>query len=451
MAVTFVNAANGGTSSSTTFSITIPATATNDILIVDFAHRGTGNGTMGGTSGLTWTLKHSQTFGSSFSGKTYWARATGNHATQTVTCSGLTNSCAAVLTIYRGGMQAGDPLADATVVGEANISGNETQAAISNATLGSWIVLVVANSPDLAVATQQCTAPGTLTERQEVLSTAGTDCSISHASAEKSTAGTTGNFTWTQTDAASGSWAYAIKPFGGGIPIVATAVGTSSALAVAQSSVPAETIGNASGQASASATAQALAYALGAAQGSATAVAASGAQHYALAAAQGTASVLAASAVQAYAVANAEGDADAQGVMLIPAVEVEAVATAEGVSYVQGAGLAEACTVGNAEGLAEVLAASQIVVPDSTAQSVRAGGSRRRIPRYIRVDEEEDATVPQPAVPFEPRPIAVMLPRLTSFEAGIEPHYIEMVDAANLRVKNAPPAWDEDEEWLLMQ
>ncbi|HEX9227379.1 MAG TPA: hypothetical protein VF885_12115 [Arthrobacter sp.] len=95
----------------------------------------------------------------------------------------------------------------------------------------------------------------------------------------------------------------------------------------------------------------------------------------------------------------------------------------------------------------------QEVQPPVVETTVVGGGGRhrRRIPRYIRVDDEEDVPVAPPRVPFEPRPIAVMLPRLTSFEAGIEPHYIEMVDAANLRVKNAPPAWDEDEEWLLMQ
>lgn len=89
----------------------------------------------------------------------------------------------------------------------------------------------------------------------------------------------------------------------------------------------------------------------------------------------------------------------------------------------------------------------------AAAQTVVAGGRphRRRIPRYIRVDEEEEMQPePLPAVPFAPRPIAVMLPRLTSFEAGITADYIEMNNPSTIRVKNAPPEWDEDEEWLLM-
>lgn len=213
MAVSFVTNALGPTSSTTSFSITLPTTQLGDLIIVEFAHRGTGNGTQTGTFPETLSLKHSQLFASSaFSGKTYWARATGDHVGQTVGFSGLTNSCAGILTLYRGALSSGDPLAGATIVGEENASGNETQAEITTIEDNCWVVLVVVNSPDLAVATQACTSPGTLTERAERLSTGGTDSSIAHASAEKASAGATGALTWAQTDAASGSWAYAIRP-----------------------------------------------------------------------------------------------------------------------------------------------------------------------------------------------------------------------------------------------
>ena len=214
MAVTFIVNALGGTATTTSFSITLPTTQAGDIIILEFVHRGTADGTVGGTyTGPAFVKKHSQLFATSaFSGKTYYSRASGNHSGQTVTGSGLTNSCAAIITIYRGALAAGDPLADATVVGEENASGDETQAQITTATNGSWVVLVVVNSPDLAVSTQACTSPGTLTERAELLSTGGTDSSIAHASAEKASAGGTGALTWAQTNAASGSWAYAIKP-----------------------------------------------------------------------------------------------------------------------------------------------------------------------------------------------------------------------------------------------
>lgn len=216
MAISFIGNALGGTTTTTSFSITLPTTAADDIIILEFCHRGTGNGTVGGTySGGAFTLKHSQTFGGGlFSGKTYWSRATGNHSGQTVTGSGLTNSCAAIITIYRGCVASGDPLADATVVGEENASGNETQAQITTSTDGAWVVLVVVNSPDLAVSSQAATDPSTLAERAERLSTGGTDSSIAHASDAKATAGATGSFTWAQTNGASGSWAYAIIPLG---------------------------------------------------------------------------------------------------------------------------------------------------------------------------------------------------------------------------------------------
>ena len=217
MAITFVGNALGGTTTTTTFSITLPTTASGDLIILEFAHRGTGNGTIGGTyTGPAFALKHSQLFGSSlFSGKSYWSIATGNHSGQTVTGSGLTNSCAAIVTVYRG-TDTTDPLGDATIVGEQNASGDETQAQITTATADAWPACIVVNSPDLAFTSQACTSPGTLTARAERLSTGGTDSSIAHASAGKATAGATGAFTWAQTNAASGSWAYAIKPAGGG-------------------------------------------------------------------------------------------------------------------------------------------------------------------------------------------------------------------------------------------
>ncbi len=217
MAISFVSNALGGTTTTTSFSITLPSTQANDIIILEFTHRSTGDGTIGGTSissgGLTWTLKHSQLYNSSaFSGKTYWTRATGDHSGQTVTGSGLSDSCAAIVTIYRGATTYGDPLADATVVGEQNASANETQAQITTTTNRAWVVLVVATSPDVAISSQSSTSPGALTERAELLSTGGTDTAIAHASEEKSLAGGTGSLTWSMTNQVSGSWAYAITP-----------------------------------------------------------------------------------------------------------------------------------------------------------------------------------------------------------------------------------------------
>jgi hypothetical protein len=80
--VSYVNNALGGTATTTSFSITLPATAANDIIVLEYTHRGTGDATLGGTySGPAFTEKHDQQYAAStFSAKTLWSRATGNHS-----------------------------------------------------------------------------------------------------------------------------------------------------------------------------------------------------------------------------------------------------------------------------------------------------------------------------------------------------------------------------------
>jgi hypothetical protein len=213
VAISYVTNALGGTTTTTSFSITLPTTQTNDIIILEYTHRGTTDGTIAGTyTGPAFAEKHDQQYASStFSGKTLWSRATGNHSGETVTGASLTNSCAAIVTVYRGCLSASDPLVGATIVGEQNASGDETQAAITTTVNEAWVVLVVANSPDVSVTSQACTTP-TLTAKAERLSTGGTDTSIAHASGELHVPGSTGAFTWAQTDGAGGSWAYALVP-----------------------------------------------------------------------------------------------------------------------------------------------------------------------------------------------------------------------------------------------
>jgi hypothetical protein len=190
----------------------MPTTQANDIILLEYTHRTTTAVAPGGTySGGAFANKHSQLYaGMTFSGHLYWSRATGNHSGETVTASGLTNSCAAIITVYRGCVTSGDPIE--AILGEQNAAANETQAQITTLTDGAWVVLTVATSPDLGITSQTCTSPGALTIRQELLNTAGTDTSICHASAEKATAGATGAFTWAMTDQQNGSWAYALTP-----------------------------------------------------------------------------------------------------------------------------------------------------------------------------------------------------------------------------------------------
>lgn len=216
MAVNFIANALGGTATTTTFSITLPATQAGDVLILEYTHRATTDATLGGTSittgGLTWTQVRNQLHNTSaWSSHTVWTRASGNHSGQTITGAALTNSCAAVVTQYRGALASGDPLTGATIVGEQNASGDVTLAQITTTEADCWVVLVVGNSPDVAVTAQTCTSPGSLTIRAEILSTGGTDSSICHASAAKAAAGATGSFTYSQAAQPSGAWAYAIR------------------------------------------------------------------------------------------------------------------------------------------------------------------------------------------------------------------------------------------------
>ncbi len=212
MALSFVNNALGSTSATTSFSLTLPATQEGDIILVEYCHRGTAEATLGGTyNGSAFGAAHAAiTFNTSFSVKSHWSRCTGNHSGQTITGSGLTDSVAAIATIYRGCTRTATPVGGQ--VAEENASGNEAQAQVVTPVDGAAVCLVVGNSPDLAVTSPSSTSPGALNIRAEVLSTGGTDASIMHAQDLKGQAGGTGNLTWAQTNAVSGSFGYYLIP-----------------------------------------------------------------------------------------------------------------------------------------------------------------------------------------------------------------------------------------------
>jgi len=212
MAIFFLTFALSGTTDSTTLNVTVPAVLAGDVAFLEYTHRSTGTGTLGGAGGTGWTNKSSNLFATdAFSHHLYWKRFSSDTAAEALTVTGLTNSCAGVVTVYRGCVDTGDPIEAFSE--EDNASGDESHAQITTLRNRAWVVLTVANSPDLAIASQTCTSPGALTERAERLNTTGTDTSIAHASAEKASAGATGALTWAQTNGASSSMAYAIKPY----------------------------------------------------------------------------------------------------------------------------------------------------------------------------------------------------------------------------------------------
>jgi hypothetical protein len=143
---------------------------------------------------------------------TLWRRkATANTSGVTVTITGAVNSCAGVLVVYRG-TAAGDPIEDFTPVGLV-ASGTESIAGITPTSPDAMVCFGYGcHTDDIAISSQSTTDPGALTERAEMLSTGGSDCSVSHASAAQTGGPTaTGNFTWAGVDAACSPMIWTIK------------------------------------------------------------------------------------------------------------------------------------------------------------------------------------------------------------------------------------------------
>lgn len=218
MAITVGTSTSTAAATTTSLTLVIDAgVATNDILVLALVNRDAtaaptvSDNDIGGNS---WTLLRSQSATTNGSIHIYWKRATSGTAGKTITASGFTGSCAGGVTPFTGASLEPFPFGASAVAGEANASANETQAAISVSHPGSMVFLVVGNTSNdtLNVTTQAATDPSSLTERFEGTSTGGNDCSISLSSAVKTTAGSTGAFTWAQTDGTGASLAFALDP-----------------------------------------------------------------------------------------------------------------------------------------------------------------------------------------------------------------------------------------------
>lgn len=186
------------------------AVQSGDVLVLDVVNRdSTANVSVtdNDTGGNTWTLKTNQAANTNGSGQRWWKRATSGTAGKTITVSGATGSVACAGQAYSGCEASGDPLG--ATVGEANASANETQAGITTTRSLSWVLHMVActSNDTLNPGNRTATSPTTITERGEGTSSGGSDCSVSHASAEKAAAGATGNISWSQTNGTGASMA----------------------------------------------------------------------------------------------------------------------------------------------------------------------------------------------------------------------------------------------------
>lgn len=213
MAATFVSSAVPSGNPTTSFTITIPTVAVDDILILAATNKAaTADPTVtdNDTGGNAWAKVISGNNGTG-NLSVWWKRATSATSAKTITASGFTNSCSGVLHVWRGCSKASTPYASATY--ETNASANESHAGFTPALDGCPVFLAVGNATnDIAVTNMACTSPGTLAHFAEKLSTGGTDCSCALGSDDQVTAGATGNFTWSQTDAASMSITFYLRP-----------------------------------------------------------------------------------------------------------------------------------------------------------------------------------------------------------------------------------------------
>lgn len=210
MAITFVDSAYDNAADITT-TITLPTTAAGDVIFLEIAQRSLTNPTFGGTFSPTFSGEHTQPWNSSnWEAYLYHAVCTGDHSGETIVITMGTGSGAiAHVVIYRG-VDTSDPVE--ALVGEENASGDETQAQITTLTDGAWVALMIATG-NLNPSSQACTSPGALTERQQSVNfNSDNNMRVDHASAEKTTAGATGAFTWAQTNGVGASIAYAIAP-----------------------------------------------------------------------------------------------------------------------------------------------------------------------------------------------------------------------------------------------
>jgi len=225
-----VGATKSGTTGTTTCTATIHASvqAGDDLYCQVPVNENASNAvqitvTDDDAGGNTWTQLLRGTNGNSF---LFWKKATSGSAGKTVTVANAENSVCSMIVAYRGGA-AGDPTTNLSF--EDNASGNETHAGFTPDFADSMICLAVFNYVnDLTVATEACTDPGALTEPiADATSTGGADCATAHAAAAQSGGPTaTGNFTWAQTNAASQSMVWAIKPAVAGGDVTGTGAPT---------------------------------------------------------------------------------------------------------------------------------------------------------------------------------------------------------------------------------
>lgn len=214
MAVAHVaSAVTNTTTGTTTDTITIPASvaAGHDLYVVwQQAGAGTATVTDDDAGGNVWAMLGTPADAAQ---SLWWKKATSGTASKTVTIDGALDSITGGLSAFSGGLASGNPT---TNVGyESNISGNEIHAGFTPSFADSMICFVVGSFEPLnPVTVMACTDPGDMEPQLwERSSTGGGDCyAILAAKIQAGGPTATGNFTWAQTNAATRSVVFAIRP-----------------------------------------------------------------------------------------------------------------------------------------------------------------------------------------------------------------------------------------------
>lgn len=207
------NAGVGGTGT-TSWSVTLPTTAANDIIIVVYVNRGAlTEATYGGTySGGSFTTKFLAASGGPGMA-VRWSRATGNHTGQTVTGSGMTDSTCCAISGYTGCITTGDPFDTNTNSATDSSDPDVNTLAAFNTTVADTLVFLTSAGTDDVAAMSSPTKDGGSTAMNvdnTRVSSGGNDSSVGICSIAQATAGSTGQFNFTQNLGVGDSkWIYA--------------------------------------------------------------------------------------------------------------------------------------------------------------------------------------------------------------------------------------------------
>ncbi len=195
MAITRVGGSNGAGVGSGNFSVAyIAGIAANDIAVIHVCQRDNVVSTL--PSG--WTKVFEQNNGTGLRGYWAWRRLDGTESgSVTITRAGG-NTGIASMSVYRGVRATGDPGDQATARNNAS-SATITADSITTGAAGCMVLFMASKGQEGTTATYAATDPSTFTERHDNNTTSGNDGGVTIADAIRTTAGSTGNATCTQS------------------------------------------------------------------------------------------------------------------------------------------------------------------------------------------------------------------------------------------------------------